>query len=76
MLPHQIVAEELGEGVPCGALTGPSFAEEVARGLPTAITLAAADGGLRRNHRAGSAHARLRVYANHDVSSAPKSAAR
>ena len=26
-LPHQIVAEELGERLPCGALTGPSFAE-------------------------------------------------
>ena len=35
-LPHQIVGEELGENVLCGALTGPSFAEEVAKGLPTA----------------------------------------
>jgi glycerol-3-phosphate dehydrogenase (NAD(P)+) len=40
-LPHQIVAEELGEQALCGALSGPSFAEEVAQGLPTAVTLAA-----------------------------------
>ena len=35
---HQIVAEELIPGVPCGVLSGPSFAMEVAQGLPTAIT--------------------------------------
>ncbi|MDR1276324.1 MAG: NAD(P)H-dependent glycerol-3-phosphate dehydrogenase, partial [Candidatus Accumulibacter sp.] len=48
LLPHQVVAEELGDwykpgrtNAAYGVLTGPSFAEEVARGLPTAITLAA-----------------------------------
>lgn len=67
LLPHQIVAEELGEQVPCGALTGPSFAEEVAQGLPTAVTLASVDGAFAD----GMAHAlhssRLRIYPNHDV---------
>lgn len=67
MLPHQIVAEELGEGVPCGALTGPSFAEEVAQGLPTAITLAAADGAFAESMAQALHNSRLRVYANHDV---------
>jgi glycerol-3-phosphate dehydrogenase (NAD(P)+) len=67
MLPHQIVAGELGEGVPCGALTGPSFAEEVARGLPTAITLAAADGAFAEVTAQALHNSRLRVYANHDV---------
>jgi len=67
MLPHQIVAGELGEGVPCGALTGPSFAEEVARGLPTAITLAAADGAFAEATAQALHNSRLRVYANHDV---------
>lgn len=66
-LPHQIVAEELGAGVPCGALTGPSFAEEVARGLPTAVTLAAADGAFAAAAAQALHDARLRVYANHDV---------
>ncbi len=67
MLPHQIVAGELGEGVPCGALTGPSFAEEVAQGLPTAITLAAADGAFAEATAQALHNSRLRVYANHDV---------
>jgi glycerol-3-phosphate dehydrogenase (NAD(P)+) len=67
MLPHQIVAGELGEGVPCGALTGPSFAEEVAKGLPTAITLAAADGAFAEATAQALHNSRLRVYANHDV---------
>jgi glycerol-3-phosphate dehydrogenase (NAD(P)+) len=41
LLPHQIVEQTLGAGARCGALSGPSFAEEVARGLPCALTLAA-----------------------------------
>ena len=39
-LPHQIVQQELGELLPCGALSGPSFAQEVAQGLPCALTIA------------------------------------
>src|SRR5262245_26741556 len=38
LLPHQIAAEALGAGAKCGALSGPSFAEEVARGMPCALT--------------------------------------
>lgn len=41
LLPHQIAKQVLGERtVNCGALLGPSFAFEVANGLPTAVTLA------------------------------------
>lgn len=41
MLPHQIISEILGDvSDNIGALLGPSFANEVARGLPTAVTLA------------------------------------
>lgn len=36
---HEIVAEHLPTTQPRGALSGPTFAAEVARGLPTAITL-------------------------------------
>jgi glycerol-3-phosphate dehydrogenase (NAD(P)+) len=66
-LPHQVVAEELGAGALCGALTGPSFAEEVARGLPTAITLAAGDAEFARRTALALHSARLRIYANDDV---------
>lgn len=65
--PHEIVAEELGLDARCGVLTGPSFADEVARGLPAAVTLASNDAAFAES----SAHAlhstRLRVYASHDV---------
>lgn len=66
-LPHQIVAEELSDGVVYGALTGPSFAEEVARGLPTAITLAANDGEFARRMALELHSPRLRIYANDDL---------
>ena len=39
-LPHQIAAGELPETIPCAVLSGPSFAAEIARGLPAALTLA------------------------------------
>ena len=67
LLPHQVVADELGAGALCGALSGPSFAEEVAKGLPTAITLAsdAADFACRMAVELHSA--RLRIYANDDL---------
>lgn len=65
-LPHQIVAEEFDD-VPCGALTGPSFADEVARGLPTAICLASRDADFARATAAALHHPRLRIYANGDV---------
>ena len=41
-LMSEVVAETL-PGTPVAVLSGPSFAAEVARGLPTAVTLAAAD---------------------------------
>lgn len=69
LLPHQVVAEVLGPGSEsrCGVLTGPSFAQEVARGLPTAITLAAGDAsfatGLAQQLHGGH----LRIYANDDL---------
>ena len=67
LLPHQVVADELGAGVSCGALSGPSFAEEVAKGLPTAITLAAADADFARRMAVELHSARLRIYANDDL---------
>jgi glycerol-3-phosphate dehydrogenase (NAD(P)+) len=43
LLPHQVAREVLGPGVPVAVLSGPTFASEVARGLPTAMTVASAD---------------------------------
>lgn len=40
LLLHQVVEQEVGEDVPVVVLTGPSHAEEVARGIPTAVVVA------------------------------------
>lgn len=67
LLPHQVAAETLSQAVPCGVLSGPSFAQEVARGLPTALTLASGDGAFARQMAQSLHHARLRVYSSTDV---------
>ena len=36
---HEVAGETLGPGVPLAVVTGPSFAREVAAGLPTALTV-------------------------------------
>ncbi|MGY0505896.1 NAD(P)H-dependent glycerol-3-phosphate dehydrogenase [Luteimonas sp. e5] len=36
---HEVAAELLGPAVPLAVVTGPSFAKEVAEGLPTALTV-------------------------------------
>ena len=36
---HEVAGEVLGAGVPLAVVTGPSFAKEVALGLPTAVTV-------------------------------------
>ena len=67
LLPHQVVAEVLPEGFQRGVLSGPSFAQEVARGLPTALTLASSDEEFARSTAQALHHARLRIYASNDV---------
>lgn len=54
-------------GRPAAVLTGPGFAAEIARGLPTALTLACGDPGLGRRLQAGLATPRLRLYLTDDV---------
>jgi len=66
-LPHQVVAEVLGATVLSGALSGPSFAEEVAAGQPTAIALAANNPGFARETARQLHSTRLRIYANDDL---------
>jgi len=66
-LPHQIAEELLGGKARCGALSGPSFAEEVARGLPCALTLASRDAAFAREAAAIVHGGRLRVYYSADL---------
>ena len=62
LLPHQLVSQKR-----CGALSGPSFADEVARGLPCALTLASRDEGFAREAAALVHGGRLRVYYSADL---------
>ena len=66
-LPHQIVREELGDGVPAGALSGPSFAQEVARGLPCALTIASSNAALTARVVRAIHGRTIRVYATDDL---------
>ncbi|MFV5214678.1 NAD(P)H-dependent glycerol-3-phosphate dehydrogenase [Azonexus caeni] len=66
-LPHQVVADVLGPAALCGALSGPSFAEEVAAGQPTAITLASRDAAFARETARQLHGGSLRIYANDDL---------
>ena len=67
LLPHQVVHEVLGAGVVGGSLSGPSFAQEVAQGLPCALTIASPDKGLRDRVVATVHGGSLRVYASEDL---------
>ncbi len=50
-----------------GALSGPSFAKEVAKGDPTAITIASADRELAVTVQREFSDPNFRVYTNDDV---------
>jgi glycerol-3-phosphate dehydrogenase (NAD(P)+) len=65
-LGHEI-AHELGREAPCGVLSGPSFAIEVARGQPTALVAASDDAALAAAAVAAFHHEALRVYTSADV---------
>jgi len=66
-LPHELAENLLTPETGRGALTGPSFAQEVAQGLPCAITLASADVNFARHWVSSLIHPRLRLYANDDI---------
>jgi glycerol-3-phosphate dehydrogenase (NAD(P)+) len=67
LLPHQVAAQALGEKATVGALSGPSFAEEVARGLPCALTLASKDTAFARETAAQLHGGRMRIYYSADL---------
>jgi len=62
----QILGTALPEN-PIGALSGPSFAADVARGLPAAVTLAADDEWIAADLARGLASPVLRLYHSDDV---------
>lgn len=67
-LPHEIMAALNSDGqAQYGALSGPSFALEVARGLPAALTLACNDIDFAKRTAAVLNGGNLRVYSNADL---------
>lgn len=66
LLPHEVQAEAAPRLL-AGALTGPSFAAEVARGQPTALVAASPHAAVRETLVAAFHGDMLRVYANDDL---------
>jgi glycerol-3-phosphate dehydrogenase (NAD(P)+) len=66
---HEVAAEEI-DGSPIAVLSGPTFAHEVAAGLPTAVTLAAEDMATAERLAALIAQPSFRPYASTDVAGA------
>jgi glycerol-3-phosphate dehydrogenase (NAD(P)+) len=64
------VAGEACPGAPVAVLSGPTFAHEVARGLPTAVTLAAEDRSVGERLRDALAQPAFRIYLSEDVAGA------
>jgi len=66
---HQVAAEVLGEGghSRLAALSGPSFAKEVAADAPTAVTVASREPAVAQAVQAAFAGPRFRVYTSSDV---------
>lgn len=66
LLPHEVQAQ-VAPNLSAGALSGPSFALEVARGQPTALVAASIHADVRRALVDAFHGPCLRVYANDDI---------
>ncbi len=64
---HEVLAEVLGPNTPCAVLSGPTFAAEVARGLPAAVTVASQRLDLARDLSVRFHNPRFRVYTSDDI---------
>lgn len=67
LLPHEVAVEELSMSQQWGVLSGPSFAAELVRNLPTAVTLAANNTEFATEAASLLHGGSLRVYNSTDV---------
>ncbi|MFK5956287.1 MAG: NAD(P)H-dependent glycerol-3-phosphate dehydrogenase [Planctomycetota bacterium] len=65
--PTEIIADVLGSDIPIGVVTGPSHAEETARGLATSVVAAANTSAMSAMAQAHLSSAALRVYTSDDL---------
>ncbi|MDH3531547.1 MAG: NAD(P)-dependent glycerol-3-phosphate dehydrogenase, partial [Gammaproteobacteria bacterium] len=66
-LPHQVAAEVLGVDRAMAVLSGPTFAKEVAAGLPTAMTIAANDADFAAALASALSSDKFRAYTSDDM---------
>lgn len=64
---HEVAAEVLGAQRPTAVVSGPTFAREVALGLPTAVTVASATAGFAADLAARLHSSCFRAYTSDDV---------
>ena len=67
LLPHQVAREVLGETLPAAVLSGPTFATEVAAGLPSALTIASQDSEFSHRLARRIVSETFRAYTSSDV---------
>lgn len=63
----EVMAQELGPYIPVAVLSGPSFAVEMAREYPTAVSVAAADPGVVARVQEEFRGPHFRLYGTRDV---------
>jgi glycerol-3-phosphate dehydrogenase (NAD(P)+) len=66
-LMHEVFAEVLGRGFPLAIVSGPTFASEVGKGMPTAVTVASADPAVAAEFAAFLHSGVFRAYTATDV---------
>lgn len=66
-LPHQVIAELLGNERPMAVLSGPTFAAEVGEGLPTALTIASNDKRFASDLAEALSGTNFRAYTSCDI---------
>lgn len=64
---HELIGEECPGNPPLAVISGPTFAAEVARGLPTAVTVAANDADFAASLSRRLHNDRFRVYTSTDI---------
>jgi glycerol-3-phosphate dehydrogenase (NAD(P)+) len=64
---HEVVADVLGTAIPTAVVSGPTFAREVAEGLPTAVTVASTDPVFARDVAERLHSETFRAYTGNDV---------
>ena len=67
---HDVAAEKLGADIPLAVVTGPSFAAEVARNLPTAVTVAGTDPSFTTEFAQALHGSSFRAYTIDDMTGA------